>query len=339
MFQLFRRKPFPAEPSTPPVPELAPDPFPATATEADILACFRLLLGRPPNPEEWRGHSSHAGAPLDTIVSLYLTSREFAQRGMMKPAIDPRVRLIECDGFLLYIDEQDVAVGLQVMRGSFEPDVTKVFRQRLKPGMSVIDIGANIGYFAMLSASLVGVGGHVLAVEPNPRNARMLEASRRANGFDQISVCQTAAGRALDLLVLNTTHSNGTTSAANGAVEHLLDAETVACLPLDSLVARERRVDFIKVDVEGAEYNALLGCKGIVERDHPMIVSEFSPGMMGSISNISGPDYLRWLTGCGYNLNVIQPDGSLQAANTVQDVMDLYIARNVDHIDLLALAV
>lgn len=324
MFSLFRRKT-----------ASRPENFPPDATEQDILACFRLLLGRLPNPEEWRGHSSHAGNPLDSVVSLYLTSLEFSTRGLTKPARNPQIKRVECSGFHIFIDDNDIAVGRQVAGGNYEPDVTSVVRRFLRPSMSVVDIGANIGYFALLAASIVGTDGHVLAVEPNSRNVRMLEASRRSNGFGQISICQIAAGRDLGLLVLNTTHSNGTTSAASGDINELLNAETVASLPLDSLVPSDRRVDLIKVDVEGAEYNALFGCQRIIEADHPIIITEFSPGMMRSISNISGPDYLRWLAECGYGLSVIEPDGSTNAAD-VEGVMNAYVSRNSDHIDLLA---
>ena len=53
-------------------------PFDPVATVDDIRACFRLLLGRNPNPEEWRGHSSRAGEPLDGVVASYAGSLEFS---------------------------------------------------------------------------------------------------------------------------------------------------------------------------------------------------------------------------------------------------------------------
>lgn len=322
MFSLFRSPPLPA------------DPFPPQATEQDIRACFRLLLGRQPNPEEWRGHSGHAGNPLDSVVSLYLTSHEFNARGLLRPQIDPSIKRVECGEFHIFYDENDIAVGRQVAGGSYEPDVAAVTRRHVLPDMSIIDIGANIGYFSLLAGSLVGPDGHVLAIEPNPRNARMLEASRRSNGYGQIVVCQVAAGRDIGLLVLNTTHSNGTTSDATGGVEALLNAETVASLPLDSLT--ERPVHFIKVDVEGAEYNALLGCRRLIERDHPVIITEFSPDMMSSISHITGPEYFNWLMGFGYVISVIEPDGSTNIVD-VNGVMQAYGIRGTDHIDLLAI--
>lgn len=304
-----------------------------TATEADIAACFRLLLGRKPNREEWVGHVGQVGERLKTVVAGYAGSLEFAQRRLTHRS--GRVALIEQAGFRIYADLDDAAVGLHVAGGSYEPDVTAALRRCLRPGMAAIDIGANIGFLAMLAASIVGPGGSVLAIEPNPRNARMLEASRRANGFGQVTVVQAAAGRASGLLVLNATHSNGTTSAMPQDAALLLEAETVACLRVDALVTAQMRVDLIKVDVEGAEYNALLGCGDILARCRPIILTEFSPDLIGSISDISGPDYLGWLVALGYRLAVIEPDGATSEVDPEQ-AMAVYLARGTDHIDLVA---
>ena len=306
------------------------------ATADDILACFRLLLGRSPNAEEWRGHVSRAGERLDSVVGSYLNSLEFSRRGLLEQSHMDDMALAELPGFRIYAAADDAAVGRHVRADNYERDVTAVFRRLLRPGMGVLDIGANIGYFAMLSASLVGSSGHVLAIEPNPRNARMLEASRRANGFDQLTLSQTAAGPRTGLLVLHRSHSNGTTSALPGELADMLGAETVPCLRPDALVAAGQRIDLIKVDVEGAEYLALLGCTGIIARDHPAIISEFSPGLMPGISGIDGPGYLRWLTGLGYRLSGIEPDGASLALPTQEAAMELYRRRGTDHIDILA---
>ena len=311
-------------------------PFDPHASEADILACFRLLLGRSPNHEEWRGHSDRAGQELSGVVVSYLNSLEFARRELLRHDV-PSVKLTEQDGFRLYADPADAAVGRHAMAGVYEPEVTAIFRRMVRPGMGVLDLGANIGYFSMLSASLAGPSGLVVAVEPNPRNVKLLEASRRANGFDQMRVCQVAAGPEPGLLMLNTSHSNGTTSGLPPELASLFGAEIVPCVTADSLVPPERRVDLVKVDVEGAEYLALSGAVDILRRDRPMIVSEFSPGLMPGISGISGPEYLDWLRHQGYALGVVQLDGSVDAGDADNGaIMAVYERRGIDHIDVLA---
>ncbi len=311
-------------------------PFDPSASESDILACFRLLLGRNPNREEWRGHTMRVGEDLAGVVGSYVNSLEFHRRGLLERKPRGGVGLAELPGFRIFTAEEDAAVGRYVRQDNYEREVTAVFRKALAPGMGVLDIGANIGYFSLLAASLVGPSGYVLAVEPNPRNVRLLEASRRANGFEHVVISQTAAGPGTGLLVLHTSHSNGTTSALPASADDLLGAETVACIRPDNLLEPDRRIDLIKVDVEGAEYLALLGCGRIIAKLRPMIVSEFSPSMIAGISGIDGRAYLRWLTGFGYALSIIEPDGTDRPVGDVEEVMDEHHRRQSDHLDLLA---
>jgi FkbM family methyltransferase len=279
-----------------------------------------------------------AGEDLSGVVASYLGSLEFARRGIMDADRGGEIVLSAVEGFQIHSSLDDAAVGRYVRAGAYEPEVTAVFRRLLREGMNVVDIGANIGYFTMLSAHLVGATGHVTAVEPNRRNVRLIEASRRANGFDNITILQMAAGRQTGLLSLHSSHSNGTTSTLGDGVAAALAADTVACVRLDSIVERGRKIDFIKIDVEGAEYTALLGCQEIIRRDHPVIVSELSPNLMPGISGVDGEVYLRWLGEQGYAIAVIEADGSLTPP--MRDggaVLRRHAERGTDHIDIVAL--
>jgi FkbM family methyltransferase len=311
--------------------------FSPAATPEDIFHCFRLLLGRNPNREEWLGHAGRAGENLEGLVAGYLRSLEFAKRGLLRRPASEGLALAEVQGFRIYVAPDDMDVGRHVQGDNYETYVMAVFRRLLRPGMGVIDIGANIGYFTMLSASIVGPSGYVLAIEPNPDNARMLEASRRVNGYRQVTVAQVAAARETGLLVLNVSQSNGTTAPPSSDPDLLLAARTVPAIPVDALAPPTRRIDLIKVDVEGAEYVALAGCEALIRRDRPAIISEFSPDAMQDISGVSGPEYLRWLLGQGYRIGVIAHDGTV--SDPVSDpapIMAAYAAGGSDHLDLLA---
>ena len=316
----------------------SPDPWPQAydpaATEADILACFRLLLGRNPNPEEWPGHSARAGEPLPAVVASYVNSLEYARRRLQEPP-GAAPAIAELAGFRIFADPEDLAVGKSVLSGQYEPEVMAAFRDVLRPGMGVIDVGANIGVFSMLAASLVGPAGWVLGVEPNRRNARMAEASRRLNGFGHLTILQAAAARGPGLLAMNTSFSNGTTSSVDDCA--VLEAETVGCVPIDAVSPRGRRVNLVKLDIEGAEYNALLGCRGLLRRYRPVLVLEFGPGQLPGVSGVTGEELLQWVVAQGYGLEVIElagpprPHGSNWSA-----VMQAYEARGRDHIDIIA---
>ena len=312
--------------------------FDAKATEQDIFFCFRLLLGREPNPEERRGHMMRVGEDLAGVVASYLGSLEFSRRRLLQSDAETQLGISDAEGFRIYSALDDAAIGKYVRAGNYERHVTAVFRNLVRDGMYVVDIGANIGYFSLLSAVLVGARGHVVAVEPNPRNVRLLEASRRVNDFSNMTILQMAAGRCAGLLSLHTSHSNGTTSDLGAGVQAPLDTDMVFSLHLDAILAGGRKVDFIKIDVEGAEYNALLGCQETIVHDRPIIVSEFSPNLMPGISGISGEAYLQWLMSLGYVISVIESDGSWASGVKVADtILHRHATSSVDHIDIVAI--
>lgn len=203
--------------------------------------------------------------------------------------------------------------------------------------MAVIDIGANIGYLTMLLASLVTASGLVVAVEPNPENVKLLEASRRVNAFDQVLIIQAAAGRETGLLALNVSHSNGMTGELPDDVNAVFASRPVPCFALDSILPSDRKFDFVKIDTEGAELNALIGLSKTIDRDRPVIVSEFSPATLPGISGCNGPEYLRFLIAEGYGIGVIEQDGSETGfGDDVDGVMGAHSRSGVDHIDIIA---
>lgn len=308
-----------------------------TATHEDIFYCFRLLLGRSPNPEEWPGHLSGVGEDLENVVSSYVTSREFAKRGLLNKTYRDQVELVHLPRFSIFASNEDLAVGRHVRGGTYERGIAAVLNRYAKPGMTVVDIGANIGFLTMLLASLVEPSGLVMAVEPNPENIKLLEASRRVNGFDQVLVIQAAAGRQTGLLALNVSHSNGMTGELPGQLDAIFASRPVPCFALDALLPRERHVNLIKIDTEGAELNALIGLSETIDRDRPVIVSEFSPGTLPGISHCSGPEYLRYLIARGYRIGVIEQDGTENSfGDDVEGVMSAYSRSGIDHIDILA---
>jgi FkbM family methyltransferase len=309
----------------------------SAATGEDIFFCFRLLLGRPPNHEEWGGHFAQAGGDLDAVVRSYMTSFEFSRRAdTLGKQSNGRVSLAKSKGFSIYVQEADAAVSEHVKRDAYEPNVTAVFLDRLRPAMHVLDIGANIGWYTMLAASLVGSTGSVTAIEPNPDSAKLLEASRRANSFDNVIVLQVAAGREQGLLVLHGSYSDAMTSAAPDDVTALTNATTVPSFKVDDLIPKNKNIDLVKVDVQGAEYSALLGASELIRRCHPTIVSEFSPTMMPGMSGVDGRQYLRFLLDFGYRVSVIESDGTLRDCGTdPEKVMDAFTSSGVDHIDIV----
>ncbi len=292
-------------------PFVLPTDFDQAASKEDIYYCFRLILGRNPNPEEWPGHSAFAGQNLQDVVASYVTSAEFANRGMLDKSYLARVEALDLPRFKIFVALDDLGVSRTIKEGGiFEPYVTTVLERYVRPGVTAVDIGANIGYLTMYLASLVGTHGRVIAVEPNEENVALIEASRQLNKFEHVVVLQCAAGKNTGLLVLNLSHCNGTTSPLPVEPAAILGSKTVPCFSLDTILANEERIDLVKIDVEGAEIEALTGMRNLLNRDHPVIVSEFAPGSLRGDTENPAFEYLGILHSLGYQVSVIERDGS-----------------------------
>ena len=311
--------------------------FCPAASEGDVFNCFRLILGRLPKHEEWTGHRMAAGRELSAVVRSFLNSLEFANRGMLQERPLDDIELVPVDGFSLYVSAGDQAVGAEILRTrNYEPYVSDEFRRVLKPGMTVLDIGANIGFYTLLAASIVGPEGCCLAVEPNVRNVKLLAASKAANQFSCITVYEGAATREWGLLFLNTNHSNGVVSQATGNIGDLISREVVMGMKLDDLVASRRRLDVIKIDVEGAEYAALSGAAAAIDKHRPVIFSEFSPPALPQISGAQPEEYLDFFISRGYNLSVLGRDKKVDCGSDASLILNMFQASGTDHIDILA---
>ena len=116
-------------------------------------------------------------------------------------------RLIEREGFKLRIDEMD---SLGLGGGAlFEPEVLAALRQWVRPGMTVVDIGANIGYFTVHLSRLVGAHGVVHAFEPEPVNFSILTENVNMNGLTNVRLHRAAVGKERGDASLHTSDFNG----------------------------------------------------------------------------------------------------------------------------------
>lgn len=117
---------------------------PDRATADDIRYCFRLLLGREPNPEEVRGHFARVGEPLASVVASYLGSRGFQRRELLAPSKGAR-ELVRSDSFSIWVDRNDLDIGAHFSPGSYEPHVTAEIKTRLKAGMGNVNCSVSAG--------------------------------------------------------------------------------------------------------------------------------------------------------------------------------------------------
>lgn len=164
--------------------------------------------------------------------------------------------------------------------GSFEPNEFAFIDRVLAPGMTVVDVGANDGLYTVFAARRVGPTGRVLAVEPSSRERANLARNVERNKLSNVTVWPSALGAAAGQANLKIAHGlhAGHNTFGTFAYDDVLavDSELVAVETLDDVVQRRAlpRVDFIKIDVEGAEVGVLQGARQVLMSSRPLLLLE-----------------------------------------------------------------
>ena len=184
--------------------------------------------------------------------------------------------------YSMFLAADDVGFATHIiMDGYWESWITRFMISRIRPGTTVVDVGANFGYYTLVMADLVGPTGKVLAFEPNPFVAAALRKTMSVNGFGQTADIVEAAvsdgtRRSLAFIVPPGEPKNGYLTDIDPASRP--DAFAVPVQSLDDHLASHSRIDFLKIDAEGAEEAIIRGMRGLVARDRPEILLEFNAG-------------------------------------------------------------
>ena len=306
--------------------------FSELATKEDIAFCFRLILGRDPNKEEWPGHSSFSGSKLDEVVRSYLNSLEFKSRELISYDRDI-IKYSTNFGFEIYLNMKDNLICKPISQGViYEKHVTETFQNSLKSGMTLLDIGANVGWYSLFAANFLNDTCNIYAFEPFSENIKLLMASLVENNFDSIKVIQSAAGNELGIASFGASNGNGQCKQINREINSILKSETVNMIRIDDLI--KEKVDLIKLDIEGGEYKALSGALSILKNSKPIIFSEFTPSALPSISGIQWHEYLNFIVKLGYEISVIE-ETTVKCHQDINNVYKIYQDKGTDHLDLI----
>jgi len=171
------------------------------------------------------------------------------------------------------------ALDHDLMYESFEDAELRFVERLLRPGMTVVDIGAHHGLYTMLAAKRVGRRGKVIAFEPSPRECRRLQRHLRVNGFRNVELDQRAVADAngeTDFFLVQGFRDWGN-SLRPPAVSEPTEKIRVNVCRFDEALAQRgiRQVDFIKVDAEGAELAVLQGASALLQKaPRPAILAE-----------------------------------------------------------------
>ncbi len=204
--------------------------------------------------------------------------------------------------------------------GNPETYESALIERTLRPGMTVVDVGANHGLFSLEAAHLIGPSGTIHAFEPTPSTRDLLESNLAANGLDRVRVFPTALGDAPGTARLRVHRElSGLNTLASGDItwnHRTLRADAIVEVPITTLDAHAEaegldRIDFLKIDVEGFELGVIRGARGLLASGRVRrIMLEIGDVTCGN-AGVEPLDLLTELESLGYALNAISPDGEL----------------------------
>jgi FkbM family methyltransferase len=242
----------------------------------------------------------HKGPGGLTVAVFYLFKANVYRRLLGRRHIKKRIH-----GYWMYLDTLDRGIGRTlILFGRREEDHRIILQKVLKPGMTVLDIGANIGYYAMMERDLVGPEGRIIAVEPASANIAMLKRNVALNGHENIDFFHMAISDrdgSQELLIspfsnLHSFHVRTDAKRQTG------ETEEVETRTVPSLMAEFGQPDLLRMDVEGHEVEVFNGMIEAIERGElaPMIVFETHRRHYTPEHDMVAP--LRRLFACGYKV-------------------------------------
>jgi FkbM family methyltransferase len=187
--------------------------------------------------------------------------------------------------------------------GTYEPGMRQILEKFLSPNSSFVDLGANEGYFTIIGAKLCGAHGRVVAIEPQLRMLPIIAENLRLNGVEYVRVLNTAVSDAPGMVSIHLASDINTgASGLHRSTKYPLPTQKVAARTLAQVLDDEGllRVDLMKVDLEGFEYEALMGSVEVFAQHrvralalelHPTILSDRGK----EVSEIT-----KMLCRCGY---------------------------------------
>jgi FkbM family methyltransferase len=239
---------------------------------------------------------------------------------------------VEIDKNVLYVDPKD-SLSLSI-KGAYEPFETDLIKKEIHRGDVVLDIGANIGYYTLIFARLTGENGRVFAFEPAPSNFALLKKNVETNGYKNVELVQKA--------VSNVTGATRLFLSRAGSVDHRIYDSHDGRKQIEIEVTRlddflkdfQGKINFVKIDAQGAEGAILEGMQDIL-KNHPVkIALEFNPAILKT-SGIDPERCLHLLTGYGFQIFEILEHRRKLEPVSASELLQRYTAEKKVHTNLL----
>ena len=210
-------------------------------------------------------------------------------------------------GFFYKADLGDWLGQYVYLTGCYEPPTARVIADRLKPGDTFVDVGANSGFFTLLASIRVGAAGKVWSFEPVPSMRGRLQTNLTLNGMSNVAVHDVAVSNASGECVFHEGPSGHKGVSSLRALDNEAKSFTVTTRPLDEIIPETSPVKLIKIDVEGAEQLVVEGMRRLVMRQRPDIVVEVTDQYLAAFGH-RAETLCRSLCDMGYAMYRIEDD-------------------------------
>ena len=244
---------------------------------------------------------------------------------------------VNVQGHIMFLDDDD-SLGLAV-HGEYETAETKIIQEQVSLGQIVLDIGANIGYFTLNFARLVGEQGRVYAFEPDPISFEILKRNVNSNGYQNVILEPIAVSNVSARAFLQRDKYNN--------LDHQLVRESksskdmaVRTIRLDDYFhSIPESVDFVKLDIQGAEGLALEGMRNLLLRSrHAKLLTEFWPVGLERFGGInSAAHYLHELERLGFDFFEIDKISNAFFQRSSEELLKKYLPSSRKYANLLCI--
>jgi FkbM family methyltransferase len=294
------------------------------ATEDDVYYSYRLILRRDPDPTGLAHYRRLVaeGLSLDRLIRSFVNSDEYR----LRQTDEARPTPVDLGGYHVCIQKSDTDFGQGIFHSrKYEEHVRQAAREHLREGDVAVDVGANIGVLTFLAASIVGDTGRVIAVEPNPDNLQLLYRGIVRNGFNNVEVLPHAASNTRTVFSLTGGTSN---THLIGAREPEEGGHFVQSIVLDVALGDLPRLDFVKMDIEGHEPEALRGCSGLIGRHRPVLLVEFNPRCLVDLQRQDPLAFLKQIFAFYPRVRITSAFGDDETVDSADKVMAHWDRRN-----------
>ncbi len=278
--------------------------------------------------------------PIYTMAVKLVSRKRFGRlypikmtHQFLKRLLRPNVVIVQ--GNKMFLDPSDI-LSIAI-HGIWEPLTTEFINKEIKNGDVVLDLGANIGYFTLILAKLVGPNGKVFAFEPDPGNLALLEKNIKLNNLHNVILVPKAVSNEtgkVQLYLYGDDKPRTTTSNLQNSHQSI---EVESTTLDDYFKDYNGQIDFIKIDIEGAEGKAIQGASSLLEKNKNLkMVVEFSPFHLKA-SGIGAEEHLNLLSKHGFIFYDIDEKKDKIESVTIEFLLKTYTPENENYTNLLCL--